>query len=168
MEYKISKIVVDESKINSNDVYAIIEPLWWSVSIYDGEEQYLEDLKQFSEPQKYVFAIEWYMSEVNNGGHDQFYFNSTGIVWEDALKGFKEIGLNDNYEILLESANRLGGYPNKNRMDRQDQLDKYEPEFDDLDRRLYKSEQNIEEVLLNYIRENKQYFLFKGKVKIPK
>ncbi|HCZ34456.1 MAG TPA: hypothetical protein DHV26_00850, partial [Cytophagales bacterium] len=30
---------------------------------------------------------------VSNGGHLQFYSNSTGSVWEDAVKGFKLIGL---------------------------------------------------------------------------
>jgi hypothetical protein len=168
MEYEITEIIVDEEKISNSTPYDIIQPLWWSVSIYDGEKQYLEDLKKFSEPQRYVFTIEWYLAEVNNGGHDQFYYNSTGIVWEDALKGFEVLGLEENYEILKESANRLGGYPSKDREERQDQLDKHEPEFDDLDDRLYQSEGNIEEALLRYIKDHKESFMFKGSVKIPK
>lgn len=168
MEYENTEINIDEAKLNKADVYAIIEPLWWSVSIYDGEEKYLEDLKRYTKSQKYVFAIEWYLAEVNNGGHDQFYFNSTGVVWEDALKGFEVIGLKNNYEILKESADRLGGSPSKDRDVREEQLEKYEPNFDDLDSRLYDSEENIEEELLKYIRANKQDFIFRGSVKIPK
>ena len=49
-------------------------------------------MNPFSLPQRYVFAIQWHIGEVNNGGHYQFYDNSTGIVWEDSLKGFEVIG----------------------------------------------------------------------------
>jgi len=54
-------------------------------------------------PQRYIFTIEWYIAEVNNGGHDQFYFNSTGIVWKNALKGFEEIKHTKAHNILKES-----------------------------------------------------------------
>jgi hypothetical protein len=63
----------------------VIDPLWWSVSIHDGPKKYEADLGHFSYPQRYIFAIQWYVAEVNNGGHNQFFFNSTGIVWKDAL-----------------------------------------------------------------------------------
>ena len=53
----------------------------------------------------------WYIAEVNNGGHDQFYFNSTGIVWKDALAGFGELGIDEAVEII------------------QEQLDAYQPNF---------------------------------------
>lgn len=164
MKYESVKIVVDEKVINSKDIFKIIEPLWWGVSIYDGEKQYQNDLEGFTDAQKYVFAIEWYLSEVNNGGHDQFYFNSTGIVWEDAMNGFEVIGLNENYEIIKESARRLGGNPSKDRFTRQEQLEKFQPEFDDLDDRLYESEQGIEENIQKYIKENISNFLFEGVV----
>ncbi len=161
VDNEIVKIVVNQEIINSSDVFKIIEPLWWSVSIYDGEKQYVNDLKKFTLAQKYVFAIEWYIAEVNNGGHNQFYYNSTGIVWEDAMKGFEVIGLKENYEILKESAQKLGGFPSKDREKRQQQLDKYEADFDDLDERLYKSEYEIENALLKYIRANSDDFFLK-------
>lgn len=168
MNSETVKIVIDENVINTNNVFSIIEPLWWSVSIYDGEQRYLEDLKRFTEPQRYVFAIEWYLAEVDNGGHDQFYFNSTGIVWEDALNGFIAIGLENNYLILKESAERLGGKPSKDRSVRQGQMEKHEPQFNDLDERLYESEGDIGECLIKYIKENMNSFLFEGYVEKPK
>ncbi|WP_432664409.1 DMP19 family protein [Wukongibacter baidiensis] len=164
---ELVEITIDDEVINSNDVFRIIEPLWWNVSIYDGEEQYFRDLQPFTDSQRYVFAIIWYLSEVNNGGHDQFYFNSTGIVWEDAMKGFEVIGLKKNYEIIKESTMRLGGYPSKDRIERNNQLEKLEPEFDDLDDRLYKLEKDIDEELLEYIKNNREEFYFKGDVEKP-
>ncbi len=50
---------------------------------------------------------------------------------------------------------------------RQDQLEEYQADFEDLDHRIYQSEINIEEKLLSYIRENKKDFLFKGIVHKP-
>ncbi len=90
-----TKIVVDDSLIDKKDIQAIIEPIWWSVDIYQSEAIYLTGLKSFSENQQYIFSIQWYIAEVNNGGHDQFFSNSTGIVWKDALKGFENIGLTE-------------------------------------------------------------------------
>ncbi|OWA33544.1 hypothetical protein B9G55_19475 [Saccharibacillus sp. O16] len=168
MAYEEAEITVSEETINGNDIDAIIEPLWWNVNIYDGEKEYKDDLKKFTDPQKYILAIEWYLAEVNNGGHDQFFSNSTGIVWEDALAGFKTIGIEDYYTILLEAANRLGGKPNPDREKRQDQLVKCNADFEDLDNKIYQSESNIEEKLLSYIRENSKEFLFKGIVHKPK
>lgn len=168
VEYITEKIVVDDAIISSNDDYRVIEPVWWSVSIYDGEKQYNKDLAKFTKPQRYVFAIEWYLSEVNNGGHDQFYYNSTGIVWEDAMKGFQEIGASENYDIIKESAVMLGGKPNKDREKRHDELEKYEPDFSELDDRYYTSEKSMLEKLHEYIKANEKDFYFNGEVKKPK
>ncbi|NGZ77704.1 DMP19 family protein [Saccharibacillus alkalitolerans] len=168
MGFEDVEINVSEETINGNDIDAIIEPLWWNVNIYDGEKEYKDDLKKFTLPQIYTFAIEWYLAEVNNGGHDQFFSNSTGIVWEEALNGFKAIGIEDYYTILLEAVNRLGGKPNMDREKRQDQLVEYNADFEDLDHRIYQSESHIEEKILSYIRENQKEFLFKGIVHKPK
>jgi hypothetical protein len=172
MENKESKklIIVDEKLINSNDPQAVIEPVWFSVSIYDGEEKYEEDLKQFTVPQRYVFAIQWYVAEVNNGGHDQFYFNSTGIVWEDALKGFEVIGVLKNVDIVKESVARMGGKPSKDRDKRNEQLEQAYGDdedgdlFGDLDDLFYKSESEMDELLNTYIKANTKDFLFSGEI----
>ena len=168
VEYEVVRFVVDEAVINTNDDFKVVEPVFWSVSIYDGEKQYEKDLEAFSLPQRYVFAIEWYMAEVNNGGHDQFYWNSTGIVWEDAMNGFQAIKAQINYEIIKESANMMGGNPSKNWDKRQNQLEKFEPDFSTLDDRFYESEAQMIELLLKYIKENAADFFFDGEVKIPK
>lgn len=168
VEYITEKIVVDDAVISSNDYFRVIEPVWWSVSIYDGEKQYNKDLVKFTKSQRYIFAIEWYLSEVNNGGHDQFYYNSTGIVWEDAMNGFQEIGATENYNIIKESAHMLGGNPNKDREKRQDELEKYEPDFSELDDRYYASEKSMLEKLHAYIKANAKDFYFNDEVKMTK
>ena len=42
VEYKSQKLIVDDEVIALNDDFRIIEPVWWSVSIYDGEENIIK------------------------------------------------------------------------------------------------------------------------------
>lgn len=81
-------ITINDSVIALRDPMTVIAPLWWTVNIYDSKDEYEKDLEPYSFHQRSVLAIMWYMGEVNNGGHYQFYTNSTGIVWEDAMDGF--------------------------------------------------------------------------------
>ena len=172
-KHKKIHMVIDEQFIKAVenqgwlDVQKIIEPLWWSVSIYDGEEKYESDLKQFTKPQRYVFAIQWYSGEVINGGHCQFYDNSTGIVWEDALIGFETIEAYRNVDIVKESANRIGGAPSKDREQRQKQMKNYDAEFNDLDKLYYESESDMIKLLNNYVLENVNDFFFSGEITVP-
>jgi hypothetical protein len=168
--YVVEHVIIDDNVIDKDDASDIIKHLDISFNFYEGEIIYEENKKRFSKHQVYVFTILWYIHEVNNGGHDQFYFNSTGIVWEDALNGFGEIGLLDICEIIKESANRLGGYPSKDREERWEQMDVCNANFDDLDDRFYKIEKkiDIDEELLKYIRQNREYFYFDGNVFVLK
>jgi hypothetical protein len=146
--------------IAENDSFAVIDPVWNSVSIYDGLRKYNEDLSRFSEHQRLVLACHWYIAEVNNGGHHQFYSNSTGIVWADALHGFRAVGLPQVADILDESIIRMGGAPCFDRDERQRTLERLEPNFDDLDKRFYAldGQVSIEASLTAYMRANSRAF----------
>jgi hypothetical protein len=159
-------VVIDDEVIESGDFYAIIEPVWESVDIYEGEKIYREGLKKWSEAQQYVFAVWWYQYEVNNGGHEQFFENSAGIVWEEALKGLKEMGLEENVQILKEAIERMGGAPSKEREGRFEQLESLEPNFDDLDERFDKLMVGMVtyDGLEAYIKANRESFYFDGMV----
>jgi hypothetical protein len=159
----LQHVYIGDAEIQAGDPQSIIEPLWCSVSIYDGEERYNSDLQSFSSSQRYIFAIQWYVAEVNNGGHDQFYFNSTGIVWQDALKGFQEIGHKQAYNILKESADRLGGSPSMDRNERQEQLNNCNADFEDLDNEFYNIT-DLDETIMTYICSCKMDFFFDGVV----
>jgi hypothetical protein len=160
---------VTDATIDGGDYMEVINPVWYSVSIYEGQARYEKDLARFSKEQRHVFACAWYLSEVNNGGHDQFYSNSTGIVWKDALDGFRAIGLKEFADLVAESARRLGGAPSFDREERQAQLEKSKAAFEDLDDRLFDLEDKIEveEKMLEYIRANRSKFYFSGKVSTP-
>ena len=108
-------VVVNDDTIAAGDYWPVIEPVWWSADIYHGPGLYEQSLSPFTESQRFVFAVRWYFSEINNGGHRQFYSNSTGIVWQDALVGLEAIGISKAAQILQISADRLGGSPSLDR-----------------------------------------------------
>ena len=168
MENSKKKLLIDDERIkeivSSENPHLVIEPLF-NVNIYDGEEHYEKDLAPFTMSQRYIYAINWYDAEVNNGGHYQFFNNSTGIVWEDALKGFEAIGATKNYIILKEAIDRMGGRPSKDRIERQAQLNQFGygyDDFDDLDDAYYEISLNLNKLLCVYIEENAKDFHFLG------
>lgn len=150
----------------SDDPQQLIDPLWFSVSTCDGIEKYNEDLKRFSLPQRNVFAVMWYIAEVENGGHDQFFLNSTGMVWRDALAGLKAIGNEDAVKILEEAAERMGGNPSFDWDERNKILVEEEPDFNDLDEAFYKL--YLYPQISAYILDNEEKFYFDGKIKISR
>ena len=157
---------IGDREIDGDDYFVVIEPVFWAVNIYDGPDRYEQGLANFSTGQRLILAHHWYLCEVNNGGHDQFYYNSTGIVWPDALRAFTELGFTDVAAIIRESANRLGGNPSLDREEREKQLDQLEPEFEDLDEKLFKLQEhaNFDEKVLEFIRARRDDFRFSGVV----
>ena len=179
MEYVKKQFNITEEAILNNeyDAFDLIDPVWWSVSIYDGLEQYESDLTAFTKEQRLVFAVIWYDSEVNNGGHDQFFFNSTGIVWKDALEGLKAISANERAKNFQEVIDKWDGDIPFDRAERQEKLDKltFIPETDDYidlfgnnDSAYYRSDENLDELIMKYAKANVKAFVFNGEVDVPK
>ena len=87
-----AKLVQKHYDFNEKDIsegkysaWELIEPFWYMVSIYDSLEVYHREAEPLSDAQRKLLALFWYDAEVCNGGHSQFFFNSTGIVWKDAI-----------------------------------------------------------------------------------
>jgi hypothetical protein len=178
------KMVSKHYEITKEDILAgkyepqsIIDPLWWCVSIYDGKEQYEKDLAPFTASQRAVFAIQWYVAEVCNGGHDQFLYNSTGIVWEDALKGFEMIGASKCAEILRDVIEKCGGSIPFDREEREELLDRIttNPEdedepldlFEQNDSDFYDEDDGLETTIMAYVQAHAEDFVFVGDVLVP-
>jgi len=163
------EVVVDDSVIAAGDPHAVIDPVWWTADIYGSADEYEASLRKFSRSQRLVHALCWYIAEVNNGGHDQFYFNSTGIVWPDAIAAFDAIGLSDGADIVRQSAQRLGGAPARDRSERQNQLEQMQPSFDDLDDRFYELQKRVDldTQMMEFIRGRPSDFYFEGVVEKP-
>lgn len=170
VEQKVTKkqITINDSVIASRDPMAVIDPLWWTVKIYDSKAEYEKGFELYSFHQRSVFAIMWYMGEVNNGGHYQFYTNSTGIVWEDAMDGFELIGINEGKEIIEESARKFREKPSFDRTERENLPDSIDEDFADLDSSFYELDNkvNLTERIADYIVENKIAFYFEDEIEM--
>ena len=152
----------------TDDVWTINEPMYWTINIYGSYDDYIESAKPFTLEQRYLNAISWYFAEVNNGGHHQFFYNSTGIVWEDALAGlrlFKMDILADNLQSVIDY---FGGSVPFDREERWTILKDWDDEvFDFLDKKddvLYEYDGIYEDT---FVHEHPELFVFDGTYKVP-
>ena len=162
-------ITVEEIK-ETDDMWSINEPAYWSINIYGSYDDYLESAKGFTIEQRYLNAICWYFAEVNNGGHHQFFYNSTGIVWEDALAGLRLFKMDELAENLQSVINYFGGSVPFDRAERWTILQDWENEeelFDFLDKKddvVYEYDGIYEDT---FVHEHPELFVFDGTYTIP-
>ncbi len=148
--------------------YRIEKPLpdkdWpWEIAVYlddyiefhEGEDVLRATMAPATPGQRAVYSCVWYEYEVCNGGHEQFFGNSTGILWDEALAGFIRIGATEYAAILKAAISRFpNGTPAKDRKTRKEQLEKIPSgDLDQLDHSLYelKEQQSFDEMLTRYI-----------------
>lgn len=163
LQKEIVHLTVDQAVLAGDDAYAIIEPVVLTAEIYGSAEEYERSLASFSTEQRQLLAVHWYQAEVHNGGHDQFFFNSTGIVTDDALAGLKAIGAAELHAALEEAVRRLGGAP-KDRAQRQAKLEASGAKFGDLDDVLFLGDHDLDGKMVAYARAHADAFAFDGKV----
>jgi len=110
-------------------------------------------------PEKNICYIEDLEREINNGGFDQFFYNSSGDNTEETISALREIG-SVKFLGILEAASRQ--FPDakvpKDRDERfrvMEQIrDKAAPVWDNLDTEFYKYEEDIYGLLMGYLREH--------------
>lgn len=163
------QVEVNAAVIAGDNPYEVVDPVWWNANFYGDLAVYEESLRAFSRPQRLVWAVLWYRSEVHNGGHDQFFSNSTGMVWPDALEGLAKIGRPDLERILSEAIRRFRTPPSRERDEREGQLADVEVGFRDLDEELWEHcrVHSLSESLMAYIRSQPEAFYFSGVVSRP-
>lgn len=78
----------------------------------------------------YVVQLVWDLeAEINNGGFDQFFFNSAGDHTGDTISALTAIGALHTSEIVLQAAAKFpNGMPPVDRDQRQDLLEKISPD----------------------------------------
>jgi len=119
--------------------------------------------ENLNQPEKVVASVEMMINEVNNGGFDQYFFNSSGDYAAQTLAGLKEIDARDTEEILTKSMALFGRKgPSSDRTVRIKQLENFskssQAQLSDLDERFYKKPDNIEMKLYLYVAEHSDSF----------
>lgn len=133
----------------ADDSYLIghaLKPLWSAVDFYQDEATYEASLRGATPGQRALYACVWYLSEVKNGGHLQFFGNSTGMVWSDAIAGFRLFGAEQYAQILEQAVEHFPhGSPCKARARRHEQLSSIGMKaFEQLDDQLFALDKDAE------------------------
>jgi hypothetical protein len=105
--------------------------------------------------QQVVGLIEAFEAEINNGGFDQFFFNSLSDNTSEIIEALQVVGAVKTAAILKKAAAKFpGGMPPKDRFERQDLLlEQVSPEadaFQELDKEFYSSPENLTGLLHGY------------------
>lgn len=135
-----------DTKSPAGGYWALVDPVWRSVSIYDGPAAFLAGFGRLRPEVGHLLAAHWCQSEVRNGGFHQFFMNSTGVLAPEARDGFRAIGLTEWADIVAEAMAWFGAPYPREQADRQDRLiplmdegrdrEEWDP-FADLDDRFY-------------------------------
>jgi hypothetical protein len=113
-----------------------------------------------TETERRLCAAHGLDGEVNNGGFDQYFWNSTGNDAEAALAGLKDMGATAA-AALLERAMAVfpGGKPPADRERRQEEMKQMEsrskPVWDQCDREYYDCKEDIDELCLAYAKKKR-------------
>jgi hypothetical protein len=169
LEQRLFHCVIDRAFIERRTFKEVLDPVYHSAHIYGSLAAFEASLRGFSVEQRAALAAYWYQAEVNNGGHWQFFLNSTGVVWRHALEGLTQLGQPAYAAVLRQAALRLGGSVPFTRRARERRVDEFEGSFDDLDQALYALErqESLCDRLLRYMRAHPEAFLFEGFVEKP-
>ncbi len=115
-----------------------------------------------------VFACVWTLeADVNNGGFDQYYLNSSGDFAASTPDALRTIGA-PRFAEIVSAANAIFGAsgPSSDRARRQDQRESLsEVQLDtlsDLDNQFYEYPEDLEGLLRAYVSEHRSAFQLEG------
>ena len=119
-EFRVARSSVDDDP-KDGLVWAVIEPMWWALETpYEPDPR----LEQASPGQRAAYALTWTESEVGNGGFEQYFWNSTGMLLDEAIAGARLVGAEEVEAVLRDAASFFpGGRAPESRAERQAGLD---------------------------------------------
>jgi hypothetical protein len=104
--------MIPEPAAPGEGYWRLVEPVWHSVSLYEGEAVFLDGFAKLRPEVGHLLAGHWCQSEVRNGGLYQFFMNPAGVLAPEAAAGFAAIGIPQWAEVLTEAMEQFGpGYP---------------------------------------------------------
>jgi hypothetical protein len=119
--------------------WAVVEPVWEHINIYDGPEVFLLTYASAPRNARLLYASHFCQSEVCNGGFDQFFSNSTGVLGPEALEGFRAIEMPVTASVVEEALKQLGQPYPRDRGEREERLEGVSQSFlSELDERFFK------------------------------
>jgi Domain of unknown function (DUF4375) len=131
----------------------------------DYKKEY-ETVMSWNKSRQAIYMIWLLESEVNNGGYNQFYFNSSGQFYKHLPEALKFIGAN-KFADLTKQANDTFLRENSKITQHQDgTLEGFSKSYDDnslnkFDQQFYKlyKTENLQQLQVDFIRKNKTEFI---------
>lgn len=121
------------------------------------------DYSSLNVAERYLVLILDLEVQVNNGGFDQYYFNSYGDNAAETIKALRAIGANNVAKMLVESFSVFpNSKPSSDRCLRQKQLEKIGGAGNEilskLDDQFYEYPDDISDLLNVYVKNNRTQF----------
>lgn len=134
----------------------------WGKFNEDWTSQF-EIINSLHKPCQDTYACCTVVDEINNGGLNQLFFNSTGQFARMAQEGFRALGIENLSSIMIDAIEIYER--NKELLDKYNDgtLENYsesynENLFDELDERFFEEEPSFDSFLETYIRKNESVF----------
>ena len=124
---------------------------------------YGDDMDKLTEPQKQFYYNQCLEREVNNGGFDQYFWNSSGDFALQTVQSLKAIGANTTADILQMAIDQ---FPEKQvpqdrakRIATMEQIEATaEPIWEELNQKFFEYQDDLNTLNLNFVRQNKNDF----------
>ena len=164
------KSILNEEILNKTSDEKLLETVYENVvkKLSKNSDEEYESLMKLSKSEQAIYIIWALEGEVNNGGYNQFYFNSSGKFAELTPNALKLIGAT-KFAELTEKANRIYETENDKITKHQDgTIEGFSKSYDEnplneLDDEFYKlyDKENLQNLQIEYIRKNKNDFIDK-------
>ena len=154
---KISNL---DSLLNSDDTNSSIIELDNFISKLCD---YGDDYSKLTEPQKLFYFNQNLEKEINNGGFNQYFCNSSGDNAHETILSLKAIGADRTADILQKAIDQFPGKKvQKDRDERNkivEQIEEVVNEvWDELDQQFYKYQDDLNTLNIEYVKKHKDLF----------
>ena len=129
----------------------------------NSKSEYGDNIEKLNPFQRTFLFVENLEREINNGGFNQFYFNSNGNFSQETVNALLEIRAEKTAEIVKKANSEFkSGTVPKDRTERQNELEliegKAEKNWNKCDSEFYEYQDNLTELLIAFVIKNKSEF----------
>ena len=123
----------------SGGYWKFVEPVWDEVVLLEDPDEYLATVTRVGRPRALLCAAFLTYGEVCNGGFEQLFSNSSGMLVPEAIECFRALGMPICADVIDQAASLLGKPFPRERGQRQDKLNGlYRAQLDELAKTFYR------------------------------
>lgn len=150
---------VKQSIKSAEDLWTIADRHEFSTAMYewiDRKSNEGENLENLSDAERVFYINMLFEEEMNNGGFDQFFYNTSGNLYEEVMECLLEAGAEKTASIYRQALSALGQHIPKDRFERQELLlnldqEMLEEKFNKCDDDFYDYEESLVELNYEYL-----------------